>query len=139
MLGSEHPDVASYLNNLAWLYSNQGKYQEAEPLFKRALEIKEKVLGSEHPDVAKSLNNLAGLYSNQSEYLKAKPLYIKAIHIAEKTLGPNHPNVLKYLENCANLLRMMNKNREAIKMEARAKKIRAKLNPKKDKKRRRKS
>lgn len=32
-----------------------GKYKEAEPLCKRALEIREKVLGSEHPDVAKQV------------------------------------------------------------------------------------
>ena len=42
-----------------------GKYKEAEPLCKRALEIREKVLGPEHPDVAKQLNNLALLCQNQ--------------------------------------------------------------------------
>ncbi len=31
-LGPEHPDLAIYLNNLATLYKEQGKYGEAEPL-----------------------------------------------------------------------------------------------------------
>lgn len=39
----------------------QGNYDEAEPLFTRALAIREKALGPEHPDVASSLNNLAVL------------------------------------------------------------------------------
>ena len=69
VLGKEHPDVALFggqevlkrvdLNNLAALYDSQGKYAEAEPLHKRSLAIREKVLGKEHPDVALSLNNLA--------------------------------------------------------------------------------
>ena len=47
------------------LYGKRGKYREAEPLCKRALEIRENVLGKDHPDVAKQLNNLALLCQNQ--------------------------------------------------------------------------
>lgn len=57
--------MAATLNNLAVLYGKRGKYKEAEPLCKRALEIREKVLGKDHPDVAKQLNNLALLCQNQ--------------------------------------------------------------------------
>ena len=38
--------VAATLNNLAVLYGKRGKYKEAEPLCKRALEIREKVWSS---------------------------------------------------------------------------------------------
>ena len=58
-LGPDHPDVAKSLNNLAVLYDNEGRYAEAEPLYKRALAIREKALGPDHPDVAISLNNLS--------------------------------------------------------------------------------
>ena len=33
VLGAEDPDTASSLNNLAGLYKDQGKYEEAEPLY----------------------------------------------------------------------------------------------------------
>lgn len=39
----------------------QRKSAEAEPLFRRALEISEVALGQDHPDVAKYLNSLAKL------------------------------------------------------------------------------
>ena len=39
--------------------ANQSKYDDAEPLFKRALDIREETLGLRHPDVASSLKNLA--------------------------------------------------------------------------------
>ena len=46
------PTWPSSLNNLAELYDNQGQYAKAEPLYERALAIREKALGPEHPDVA---------------------------------------------------------------------------------------
>ena len=55
--------MALSLNNLAALYVAQGRYAEAEPLYKRSLAIQEKALGPDHPDVGTSLNNLAGLYT----------------------------------------------------------------------------
>ena len=41
-LGANHPDVGQTLNNLAIVYRAQGKYTEAEGLYKRALAIREK-------------------------------------------------------------------------------------------------
>ncbi len=67
-MGPEHPDVARSLNNLAMVYTDQGKYEEAEPLYQRSLAIEEKALGPEHPQVATSLNNLALIYQAQGKY-----------------------------------------------------------------------
>ena len=36
-LGKDHPDVAASLNNLAELYRAQGRYADAEPLYRRSL------------------------------------------------------------------------------------------------------
>ncbi|XYI00861.1 tetratricopeptide repeat protein [Sorangium sp. So ce1128] len=102
-LGSEHPDVAMSLNNLALLYDTKGDYAKAEPLHQRALRIKEKELGSEHPDVATSLNNLASLYQTEGDYAKAEPLYQRALRILEKALGSEHPDVATLLDNLASL------------------------------------
>ena len=38
VLGKEHPDTLTSVNNLAVLYQAQGRLAEAEPLYKRALE-----------------------------------------------------------------------------------------------------
>ena len=63
-LGSNHPDVAASLDSLAELYQDQGRYADAEPLYKRSLAIRERTFGPNHPDVANSQNNLATLYSD---------------------------------------------------------------------------
>ncbi len=36
-LGTDHPSIATSLNNLAGLYQDQGKYGQAEPLYQRSL------------------------------------------------------------------------------------------------------
>jgi len=124
--GPQNPRLATSLNNLAVLYEAQGKYAEAEPLYKRSLAIWEKALGPNHPHVATGLNNLALLFKSQGKYAEAEPLYKRSLAIFEKTLGPNHPDIATSLENYAALLRKTNHDAEAAKLEARAKAIRAK-------------
>jgi len=43
--------VATCPNNLAEAYDAQGRHEQAEPLFARALAISEKALGPEHPSI----------------------------------------------------------------------------------------
>ena len=82
---------------------DQGRYADAEPLFKRSLAIREKALGPNHPDVATSLNNLARLYQDQGRYADAEPLYQAIAGHPEKSLGPDHPDVATSLNNLAEL------------------------------------
>ena len=49
-------------NSSSDTYDTQGKYTEAEPLYLRALAIREKLLEPDDPYFAQSLNNLALLY-----------------------------------------------------------------------------
>jgi tetratricopeptide (TPR) repeat protein len=113
VLGSDHPDVGAYLNNLAELYRAQSRYAEAEPLLKRSLTIAEKAFGPDHPTVGIRLNNLAMLYDAQSRYAEAEPLLKRALAIAEKTLGPDHPDVGTRLNNLAELYRAQGRYAEA--------------------------
>ncbi len=127
VLGREHPDVASSLNNLAALYKSQGNYAKAEPLYLRALTIREKVLGREHPDVATSLNNLAFLYESQGNYSKAEPLYLRSLAILEKVLGREHPLVASSLNNLAGIYRLQGNYAKAEPLLVRSLAIREKV------------
>ena len=81
------------------LYNNAGRYAEAEPLYKRALEARERTLGKDHPSTLMSLNNLANLYTAQGQYEKAEPLFKQALETSERVLGKEHPSTLTYLGN----------------------------------------
>jgi tetratricopeptide (TPR) repeat protein len=101
------------LSKQATEYLKQGRYSEAEPLFKRALAINEKALGPDHPGTTQGLNNLAVLYRTQGRYGEAEPLYRRALAIHEKALGPNHPDTAQSLNNLALLCNLQGKYAEA--------------------------
>ncbi|CAM9223743.1 unnamed protein product, partial [Hapterophycus canaliculatus] len=129
-LSPHHPDVAASLNNRALLLHGQnsqkfagnivgnsmgvvfnnrarlleGKYEDADPLYKQAAAINEAVLGLEHPRVASDLNNRALLLKAQGKYAEAEPLHKRSLAINEKVHGPDHREVATDLNNWASLL-----------------------------------
>ena len=102
------------------MYQAQGKYELAEPLFKRSIPIFEKALGPDRPDVGASLNNLALMYQAQGKYDLAEPLYIRSIPIFEKALGPDHPSTAIALGNLADLLSRIDRLDDAAVLARRA-------------------
>src|SRR2546430_11503933 len=84
-------DLASVLFKAARYLAFRAQYTEAEPLWHRALHIREQALGPEHPDVASSLNSLADLYSEQGKYAEAEPLHQRSLQIRDQALGPEDP------------------------------------------------
>jgi tetratricopeptide (TPR) repeat protein len=76
------------------LYYSIGSYPAAEPLYVRALQIREQQLGANHPDTATSLNNLALLYESIDRSEEALPLYARAVEICEHALGLEHPSTV---------------------------------------------
>ncbi|RDL30230.1 uncharacterized protein BP5553_10508 [Venustampulla echinocandica] len=94
VLGQDHPDTLTSMNNLAFLLKRQGNYSEAEPIYRQTLELSEKVLGQEHPDTLISMNNLACLLKQQGNYNEAEPIYRQTFELSEKVLGLEHPDTL---------------------------------------------
>jgi tetratricopeptide (TPR) repeat protein len=114
--GSEHPNVAIRLNNLAQLLQETNRLGEAEPLMRRALSIDEASYGSEHPRVATDLNNLAQLLQATNRLGEAEPLMRRALSIEEASYGSEHPNVAIGLNNLARLLQATDRADQAAPM-----------------------
>jgi tetratricopeptide (TPR) repeat protein len=47
VVGKEHPDILGSVNNLALVLGDQGKYEEAEEIYRQALRLYETVLNKE--------------------------------------------------------------------------------------------
>jgi tetratricopeptide (TPR) repeat protein len=105
--------LALYFNNLAELYRSQGRYEEAEPLYKQALTLYQKLLGDRHPDVAIIINNLAVLYKSQGRYEEAEPLYKQALALKQELLGDRHLSVATSINNLAVLYDSQGRYEEA--------------------------
>ncbi len=82
--GAEDTRVALTLNDLGVFYYLQGRYSEAEPLHKRALENQENALGSTHPDLVRTLFNLAALAYAQNNYADSEALLKRALTIVRE-------------------------------------------------------
>ena len=86
---AEAPELveARQLSQRVVVLAAEKKYDEALPLAKRALELREKKLGKEHPSVGDALENLAYLYQQKGKYSEAESLYKRRLSIAEKAFG----------------------------------------------------
>jgi CHAT domain-containing protein len=60
---------------------------EAEPLYKRALDIREKALGKDHPSTIASLDNLAILYTAKGDLVQAVKFQSRANAASERNLA----------------------------------------------------
>jgi hypothetical protein len=56
--------ILDTVNNLGILYTNQSKLAEAEKIYIRALQGKEKVLGPDYISTLDTINNLCALYAD---------------------------------------------------------------------------
>ncbi|MCI0388418.1 MAG: tetratricopeptide repeat protein [Acidobacteria bacterium] len=101
--GKADPDFALSLNNLAVLYKDFGKYQEAEALFKRVLEMQGRMLGKEHPDFAKSLDDLGLLYEKLGDYRASEAFCGQAFEIRRVIFGERHPDFVESLKSLASI------------------------------------
>jgi len=84
------------------LYQAQ-KYDEALPLAKRALKLRETALGQKHTLVAESLTNLAEIYLANTKAAEAEPLLKRALTIYDKNPDSNGLIVGKTLDRLAAL------------------------------------
>jgi len=112
------------INSLANDYDLQGRSDEAEALYKRALAIQEATLGADHPYVALTLGNIAIVYRNQGRYQDAERLHKRALAIREKTYSASHPDVAVSLMNVGAVYMSQSKYAEAEKQFNRALAIR---------------
>ena len=92
------------LDTLAQELQAQGKYDEAEPLFREALELDRGTMGSRHENTLTSVSNLASLLREKGDLTAAEPLSREALGLFRETLGNRHPSTLTSINNLGQLL-----------------------------------
>ncbi len=99
--GSDDLALADALYRLGILRRQQGKYDEAEQLYRRALVIREREHGPNDLEVAATLNNLAAVEALQGKYDEARPLLQRALDIRRAVLGGDNVLTAESLNNLA--------------------------------------
>ncbi|KAK8036599.1 hypothetical protein PG991_001736 [Apiospora marii] len=113
-------DEAWAFYNLGNLYASQGRLGEAEAMYQRALQGKEKAWGAEHTSTLSTVNNLGNLYASQGRLGEAEAMYQRALQGKEKAWGAEHTSTLSTVNNLGLLYKAQGRLGEAEAMYQRA-------------------
>ncbi|KAH7343782.1 acyl transferase/acyl hydrolase/lysophospholipase [Rhizoctonia solani] len=113
VLGKDHPDTLTSMNNLANTYGSLGRYEDASALHSEALDVLKRVLGKDHPDTLTSMNNLANTYGSLGRYEDASALHSEALDGRKRVLGKDHPDTLTSMNNLAITYRSLGRYEDA--------------------------
>ncbi|KAI0810082.1 hypothetical protein GGR55DRAFT_689254 [Xylaria sp. FL0064] len=110
----------SAFHSLGLLYADQGKMQEAENMYLRALQGYERAWGPDHTSTLDTVNNLGNLYKFQGKMQDAENMYLRALQGYERAWGPDHTSTLDTVNNLGNLYKFQGKMQDAEDMYLRA-------------------
>ncbi len=113
VLGDEHPDTLTSINNMGVLLSSQDKLAEAEPYLREVLETSRHVLGDEHPNTLRQINNMGGLLRALGRLEEAERLGAEAVETARRILSEGHWHTAVFLGHHARTLAAMERFAEA--------------------------
>jgi eukaryotic-like serine/threonine-protein kinase len=92
-LGAQHPRVAQIQHNLGVVAFRQGRYADADQLFRDALAVRAAAYGVDSVDYAMTMQALGNVEITEDRVDDARAHFAQAIRILEARLGPDHPDV----------------------------------------------
>jgi tetratricopeptide (TPR) repeat protein len=122
--GDESYTVANLLDQQARWQLALGEQAAAEPLFRQALAVREKVFSRDHPDTIASCSALGLILQAGGRNAEAEPLLREVSERACSLWGETHLEYAAHLNNLAMLLHEMGRDTEAIELMTKATNIR---------------
>ncbi len=105
LLGDDHPDSITSINNLSHLLAELGELEEATRYAREALALSRSVNGEDHVFTLTYLGNLGSLLADQERLDEAEALYREALRRSRRTLGDEHPRTLTAMNDMGVFLR----------------------------------
>ena len=97
----DHPDLAASINNMAYFYDGRGNYEQAEALYKEALEMNRRLYKGDHPDLASSIGRMANFYKAIGDFKQAKPLYKEELEMKRRLFKGDNSDLASSIDNIA--------------------------------------
>jgi tetratricopeptide (TPR) repeat protein len=116
-VGEWNENRLDLLRQYAMCLYYDGRYWEAEGLFRQVMERSKTKLGADHPDTLSSMANLASTYRNQGRWEEAEKLEVQVMETSKTRLGADHPSTLSSMANLASTYRNQGRWEEAEKLE----------------------
>jgi tetratricopeptide (TPR) repeat protein len=104
LCGNEpHPDLAEVLNDMGFVFDENGDLDNAEKFYRESLAMYRRVLGDKHPYVATELENVALTVQSKGDLASAEALLRESLEIHRDLQGESHPEVGRALFNLASV------------------------------------
>lgn len=103
LLGNLNPVFLEPMGNLALVYYQQGKFDQAQPLYDDCVMISRTSYGEDHEKTLTLIDNLASVYHSMGNFDQAERLFRDSYEKRKEKLGENHPDTLISINNLANL------------------------------------
>lgn len=113
VLGLEHPDTLTSLDDLGVLYNYQGKYAQAESLLSQVVEARKRILGSTDASTLAAMADLALVISYEGNDARAARLLADLLAADQQVRGEEHPDTLSVLDNLATVYIRLSKYAES--------------------------
>jgi tetratricopeptide (TPR) repeat protein len=94
LAGTDAPTTADVTLTLGLVLRELGKYQEADPLITKAVDVYRSLYAGPHASTAKAIHGLAKLRMNQGRAVDAEPLFVEALDMHLKLFSKDHPAVI---------------------------------------------
>jgi serine/threonine-protein kinase len=115
---AEQPEIAAAVQlQVGRLYSNLGRYDDAEPLVRQALATRRSLLPAVHADLAEALEDLGLLLGRSGRAAESEPLFREALAIRRELGGPGAPEVAENLDRMASVAFAAGDPRRAAELE----------------------
>ena len=85
-MGDTHNDTLATMNNLTWIYSSQGRLEDAELLCRGLLAGRRIALGDEDPKTLTAINTLAVMLQNREMLEEVMPAIVSWCHLVALSL-----------------------------------------------------
>ena len=121
LLGRDHPLVARVAFGIGRLRWKEGKLDESDAAYGRALAIDERI-SLDSTEMARDLMGLAVVQWDRKRYAQAESLMRRSIDVQTKRLGPDHSDLAPALNNLGALYWTMGRYTEALPLYERVRK-----------------
>lgn len=103
-VGIDERERASLLNRLGNFLHTTGRYDDAYPMMRAAVELGRQVLGEEHHETAAYLYDLASLLHGMGRLDEAERYYRTALEVQRRVLGADAIATANTMDNLASVL-----------------------------------
>jgi non-specific serine/threonine protein kinase/serine/threonine-protein kinase len=86
----EPSEIASSCSGLGQIYEASGRYDKAEAMLRRGLDLRMKKYGPDHYITSRSYESLAALYAKTGRWAEDEAYTRKALAVVERVRGPDH-------------------------------------------------